>query len=413
MKQSKKQFFIVALTQIISAACQLLIIKLIAGKLSTSEYGILSLFLTFTILANQVCFVGIILASGRFYIKSFKENFVQKFYSSLSAVVVINCIITIFLGTLLSFLFSVEFILSIKMILIVLLDASYQIFNSISNAKDKRKLVLFHVSFYYLLRTLILILIIYFFNTQNFNFESAIDAFLISVLLTFIIQYLPKYRSIFSTSKIDYKKYYKNIIKYIFPFYFFGFITFLNQGIDKWLIKFFLDDSYVGIYTLFFQFGFSPVVLIVTSVTIYLAPIYYNLYENKNGNKINDLKKNFFIFIIIGTLIAVFLSYFFGDLLITLIGNSNYYEYSYLLPLFVLAGSMFSACQLLNLELFTKMNTMEYAIINLINAFILIILFTIGLYLFELIGAVIALGISHFIAFIILYLYTRNFFNEK
>ena len=367
MKQSKKQFFIVALTQIISAACQLLIIKLIAGELSTSEYGTLSLFLTFTILANQVCFVGTTSASGRFYIKSLNENFIEKFYSSLLVVFLVNCLVAIFLGTLLSFLFSIELIITIKMILIVLFEASYQIFNSISNAKDKRKLVLFHVSFYYLLRTLILILIIYFFNTQNFNFESAIDAFLISVLLTFTIQYLPKYRLIFSIIKIDFRKYYKNIFKYIFPFYIFGFITFLNQGVDKWFIKFFLDDSYVGIYTLFFQFGFSPIILIATSFTTYLAPIYYNLQENKDENKINDLKRNFFIFILIGTVIAVFLSYLFRDFLITIIGNDSYYEYSYLLPFFVLAGSIFSATQLLNLEFFTKMDTKGYAIMNLIN----------------------------------------------
>lgn len=413
MKQSKKQFFIVALTQIISAACQLLIIKLIAGELSTSEYGTLSLFLTFTILANQVCFVGTTSASGRFYIKSLNENFIEKFYSSLLVVFLVNCLVAIFLGTLLSFLFSIELIITIKMILIVLFEASYQIFNSISNAKDKRKLVLFHVSFYYLLRTLILILIIYFFNTQNFNFESAIDAFLISVLLTFTIQYLPKYRLIFSIIKIDFRKYYKNIFKYIFPFYIFGFITFLNQGVDKWFIKFFLDDSYVGIYTLFFQFGFSPIILIATSFTTYLAPIYYNLQENKDENKINDLKRNFFIFILIGTVIAVFLSYLFRDFLITIIGNDSYYEYSYLLPFFVLAGSIFSATQLLNLEFFTKMDTKGYAIMNLINAFILISLFSTGLYFFDLIGAVIALVISHFIAFIIIFFYTKNFIHEK
>lgn len=193
----------------------------------------------------------------------------------------------------------------------------------------------------------------------------------------------------------------------------FGFITFLSQGIDKWLIKYFLDDSYVGVYTLFFQLGFSPLVLIASAFTTYLAPIYYSLQEIGNKNEINELKKKFLVYILIGTSIAVLLAYYFGDLIITFVGNNSYYEYSYLLPFFLLAASMYSLTQLLNLEFFTKMATVEYAFVNLINAFILISLLTIGLYFFDLIGAVIALVVSHFIAFTIIYFYTKDYYNAK
>lgn len=153
--------------------------------------------------------------------------------------------------------------------------------------------------------------------------------------------------------------------------------------------------------------------MIATSLTSYLGPIYYNLQENENKKEINDLKNFFLYVIIIGSIIAIFLSYIFGDILIIFIGNDSYLEYTHLLPFFVLAACLSSATQLLNLEFFTKMDTFGYAFFNLINAFILISFFTIGLYFFHLIGAVIALVISHFIAYVLIYFHTKNFFNEK
>ena len=161
MTKSKKQFFIVLITQTVSAFSQLLIIKLIAGELSTDEYGTLSLFLTFTVLANQIFFVGIILASGRFYIKSINKKMVDKFYSSLSIVFLINLVFSGILGLFLGTLLNIEILLSIKMILIVLLEATYQISNSITNAKDNRKTVLYHVLVYYLTRVSVLFLLIF------------------------------------------------------------------------------------------------------------------------------------------------------------------------------------------------------------------------------------------------------------
>ena len=69
---------------------------------------------------------------------------------------------------------------------------------------------------------------------------------------------------------------------YIKPFYITGLFSFVFFVVDKWMIGLFLNDHFLGVYSIFFQIGYAPFTYLALIFTMFLSPIFFNNNDRDN-----------------------------------------------------------------------------------------------------------------------------------
>lgn len=140
-----------------------------------------------------------------------------------------------------------------------------------------------------------------------------------------------------STSSIDSVE----IFKYSIPFMISSTMTVLNENTDKLLIKVFLSNSELGIYSAGFKLV-SVLSIFQGMIATILVPLFYEHYEKEESDK-RYYKDAFNLVSLIMILIAIGFI-FFKDILIFLLG-SEYREVVSIIPFFVFGPLMYTVSE--------------------------------------------------------------------
>lgn len=360
------------LVNVFPVITQLSILKIISTSISTSEFGLFTLLLTFNILITQLFSNGLIGATARFYgSPSYTTNL---FLSNYLSIFIFNFLIIAFFSILSSFIFFnlMGFAFSINILIIIvtsIFDIFFQSFLALCNKINRRNLALLY-SFSYNFLKILGIYFIYFLGLLNIR--SILIVYFFVTLLTDVILFISIFKKI-SGIKINIKR--ENLknemFEYIKPFYVTGLFSFLFFVADKWIIGFFLNEHFLGVYSIYYQLGYTPFTYLALIFTMFLSPIIFNKIDAENVLVFNtkDLVIPFVIFI----LIVISISFFLKDFIVIALSDKKYLNYSYFIVFMAISGSLFLLAQILNLFFLAKKKVYLLAKIQILGSIFSII----------------------------------------
>ncbi len=347
---------------------QLLILKILSTTITTSEFGLYTLLLTFNILITQIFSNGLISATAR-YFGSPNYN-TEDFVSNYSSIFVFNLFIILIFSFLFCFIFYYfrGLAFSINLIIIIItsiLDIFFQSYISLNNKINRRDRVLIY-SFIFNLAKILGIAVVYFLNLLNVR--SILIVYLIVTFLLDSILFITTYKKFPDINVILKNKNFKSeMFNYVKPFYLSGFFSFLFFVVDKWTIEIFLNEHYLGIYSIFYQIGYTPFTYLSLIITMFLSPIIFNKTDTNSSLDFisRDLLIPFFIFIII----VILSTYFLKDKIVLILLDKKYLDYSYYFIFMAISGSIYLFTQILNLFYLAKKQVYILTKIQIFGAF--------------------------------------------
>ena len=336
--------------QSINVILGFLIIKLIS-KVGPEQYGIYALILT--IAAVLGLFYGAFLQGFLRYYYHYEElnrrdDIVRLMFRFLR----FTLLVFIFLTVLISLLFplfvegySALFFLAAG--LFVVASKLSEFFNSILNLIRKRKenallqasertLMIGALLLFLWQNDLVLLYII-----SAFGFIS----FILALTKIFVFRKNVPANSKIEVSRKNQKDIIRTVMVYISPFLIWGAAGWFQMNGEKWIINGVLSVSDVGIYAIMMAIVNALVVIPNNIITEFATPIIFKQFADMNnreniGTGYTYIKINMMIILII-TITATLLTFFWGREIINLISSSKYSVYWYILPVLILGTGLF------------------------------------------------------------------------
>jgi len=336
--------------QSINVILGFLIIKLIS-KVGPEQYGIYALILT--IAAVLGLFYGAFLQGFLRYYYHYEElnrrdDIVRLMFRFLR----FTLLVFIFLTVLISLLFPlfVEGYSSLFFLaagLFVVASKLSEFFNSILNLIRKRKenallqasertLMIGALLLFLWQNDLVLLYII-----SAFGFIS----FILALTKIFVFRKNVPANSKIEVSRKNQKDIIRTVMVYISPFLIWGAAGWFQMNGEKWIINGVLSVSDVGIYAIMMAIVNALVVIPNNIITEFATPIIFKQFADMNnreniGTGYTYIKINMMIILII-TITATLLTFFWGREIINLISSSKYSVYWYILPVLILGTGLF------------------------------------------------------------------------
>ena len=402
-----KEASLVFIGQAIGIVGSLVLIKICTNQLSMADYGRLTLGLAVGGVINQVVLGPIAAGVSRFYNIAQNQNEIRRFL----------------LGTLRLTLFTTIMLMIISIIVMMILYKSrekgwtYQIgitliysiifgvfslLNGIQNSARNRTMVVFNTVLDAIIRPAFLGLLIL---ADKINATSVVAAYLAAVTLIVAIQItVLYYQHCGGSDEGDSVEFIKQILRYSWPFAIWGCFSWAQQSSDRWSLEYFSDASNVGAYSVLFQLGYSPGVIISGMLMMFFAPLVYQKYgsflESKGNKKVSHIISRLCIVSFGVTLTLFLIALVSHQYLISIFSHNNYDSVSYLLPWMILSSGLFSTGQIFALKIMGELDTRRLIPMKIGTSLIGVSLNSIGAFLFGLVGVVMAINIYSMIYFI-------------
>lgn len=352
------------------------------------EYGRLSLALSIGPFICQTTFAIAMPGIARYFAISIEKNKQYEFFKSAMGLM--------FYGTLLSFavvltgLLFLNYFSIINMKTLVLISVIYliisnynTIFTEFQNIARQRIVAVFHSCLDSWLKILLAYLITHYFFSDA---ESIIYAYILSLLIVLISQS-------FFIKKIIQKSectesglfYWKNgILAYSKPFILINLFSGFQSIADRWSLKYFTSTTNVGYFAPLTQLGYTPLLMISGVATTLIGPILFmKSGDGTNLERNSSVRKITVILALVATGITLFCSvftYFFHEIIFKIFVAKEYQSVSYLLPLMVLSGGLFSTGQIFSLKLMSDLNTKLLLLPKIVTTFLAVTLSIMGAY---------------------------------
>ncbi len=352
----------VILGQVMNVIFSFIILKLLS-KLGTAHYGIYALVVSIAILVGMMFHSPLAQGLIRFYYDYMEKKLVWKFVDIVFRMLLgftivllilsaVSLLIPLFIGTKqpgVFFLVACLYILASKL---------NEFFNSALNLIRKRKQNSILLGSEKVLTIILLSFLIF---SHNLNLVYVFLILVIAALSSSAVKVfifkksLPKEKKESSKAAIEVKKEMTGkLLKYMTPFFIWGFIGWLQFNGDKWIINGFLSTSDVGIYSVMLGLITGLIITPYIVMNDFWSPIIYRQYANMEDE--NRIKKGILYIRINSTvifliaLISTLITYFWGKDLIILISNADYAAYWYLLPIMCFGAGLYYTGQALTIH---------------------------------------------------------------
>jgi O-antigen/teichoic acid export membrane protein len=181
---------------------------------------------------------------------------------------------------------------------------------------------------------------------------------------------------------------------YARPFVMWGGFLWLQQSSDRWALQTFTTTQDVGYYSVLFQLGYAPVILLTGIIVQFVQPIFFSRSGDgsdpvrvTNALRLNErLLLGFLAVTIVGTVLAQLVHRQVFGLLVA----ADYRSVSWLMPWMLLSGGLFACSEFAALSLLTSLQAMKLRSIRIAGAIAGIGLNITGAYWFGLTGVVCA-----------------------
>lgn len=386
-----------------------ILLPLYTKHLSVADYGVLGI-----IEVTSQVFIGIFgfsLYQSLFRWYWEKENIDKRksiFFTCLSFLfissIIVSIIISQFSGQLSNMLFNSE---KYSMVLkLMCISSAFEILITIPNTliRLQEKPKLFTVSNIIRLFTS-LVLTIYFIKYLHLNVEGIYLALICGQLTVFLV--LNKYIRENITWSFE-MKILKKMLLYSVPLALSSLSAIILSFSDRYILKFLGSLNDVGLYSMGYKIANTLNVFIVTSVNLAISPLIFKKMDDADNKWFYAKLLTYYIY---GLMFFVLGMSFFGKELIKLLSYNRAFFDAYNVVPFIAYSTLFMVMKDIALTGLLKMKKSKLiSIIILVSSIITIVLDILLIPLFKSIGAAIAVVISQFIYFVLVYIYAQKYY---
>lgn len=348
------EFLWISAGQLMNVVGILLFLKIAASSVNPEEYGEFTIAFTVATIVNQIYTGGVIAAIFRYYSIAQSANKLKNFTVSLVKISKNTIkktaiwILPISIG--MHYWGETKLIpLVLAMFLYALIQFIIGLMTSIYNAARERKIPSKTQIIEPIARIVIFTLIAKYSEVSSLSIGVT---YVLSSTIAACYQ-LCKIKKYLSFQKIDSKEnnLEKEINNFSRPFIIWGIFSSIHQISDRYALSYYAGDSSVGEYGFMYQLGYGPVVLATNVIVNYISPmIYKNMGHSLKENEDKIVKKQAqkasgLIIAITGA--ATIFTYVFTKEILLLLGSAEYISNSHLLPILILSAGVFSASQVL------------------------------------------------------------------
>ncbi|MCG6401438.1 lipopolysaccharide biosynthesis protein [Vibrio fluvialis] len=396
-----KELLWTVFAQFLQMSSGVVLIKLLTSNLSLTSYGTFSLVMAASAFVLTVPFTALQQGFYRYRSTYIKKNKGEELYSSMifgiSALVVIYALISYVISFLFfkneiwhTQFFTIAFFVSTEVIKIYV--------RTIVNADRKRKL--YSLAIITEFSTKLLFVFIY------FNFPS------INVLYIVLLYAISNTMSIMVCMKgyISHLKYipwssfwnvWKKTLTFSAPLLIWAIFGWSRDSSLRWIIETKLGTSDVAIFSAITSIGVIFPLALQSLVSAYIIPI---LYQSDEGNNREILDRKFRKFIrllyVIGLFVFLIL-HFFSDVVINIIADEKYINYSWLLPWVFISYYLFCCAMINATTLLVDFNTKSLFYPNLLSGIVIPCVVFVAGEEFSLYYAVLSYSLSYMLYFMV------------
>lgn len=395
-------------------------VRLLTYKLAPSIYGDLSIGITAAFLAHQIFFIPLGQSFLRYYSPACEEGRMNIFLRTVNVLMgKVSILIFVISFISISVLFLTKNIHWMALIffafLYSLITGYTTILSYIQNAARQRKIVALHQGVGQWMHFLVPVGLILIFGPYS---SITMCGYLLASLLVLFSQlkffwggivFSPLNKKTVIAPQVL-KKYIKKVLAYAWPFSLWGLFAWAQFSSSRWALLSHVTAKDVGFYSVLYQFGYYPIIVVSTLVSQVATPIFFGRAgSGKDSSRVaKTIELNSFLILITGiaTIVFVAISFMFHREIFSLIVSPEYREISYLLPLLVLSGGIFAIGQMINIVFLIKADTQMLIIPKIVTAVAGVVLNYAGAYFYGLIGVVVA-GIAFPLVYLVWVLILR------
>jgi O-antigen/teichoic acid export membrane protein len=386
--------------QIASVLGSLLLVRVLTEHLNPALYGQLALGLTVATLMTQLVMGGVINAIGRFFVVAAEQRALHVYfrasqYLMLRATQVVFVIGVALVSGLYGFGFARWIPMSLAALLFAILTSYNAALSGIQNAARQRAVVAVHGGVDAWLKILFAWLVLKWWGSQVVDI---VLAYVASAFLVNVSQLLTLRRKVTlakeAVSAPVFAEWCGKMFRYSMPFATWGIFTWFQLVSDRWALEVFATTEDVGLYTVLFQIGVTPITIAATAVISFLAPILYgragDALNPARTTNVRNITRQTMIASLFLTLCAFFLAVFLHSWVFQLLVSSRYFVVSHLLPWMVLAGGVFATGQILAIKLMSDMQPGLMAQAKIVTAVVGVCFNVFGAFFAGLYGVIVA-----------------------
>ncbi len=356
--------------QLFSIFGSLYFIKVITSKLEPSIYGTVSLLLSVSTFFSQVIYGGVGSAVSRFFsIAENRKDLLRYFESIRKIISKISIFLLLFGSITIIIMFIMGYqslsLLTFFVMLVSVFNGIISVLNNVQNAARQRVLVALNNGIGVVLKIGISLLSFSFFGSTE---SSLVISILLSSVIALLMQLFfirknwKRKMHLRGSSKIVYN-WQNQIWEYSLSVILWSSFMALYQLSDKWALELYNSSTEVGVYTIFFQLGYGPTLLVISNILAFVSPIIYQRAgDGKDAvkNKYVDSITTKLIWLTLSmSVVGFFISYFFQKKIMSYLVSESYLYYSYLLPVLILSAGVFAAGQIFNLKMESQIKVKE------------------------------------------------------
>jgi O-antigen/teichoic acid export membrane protein len=387
----------VVLGQFVTLVGSLILVRVMTSYLTPNEYGQLALSLTAVGLISQIAMNSVSASISRYLPVAIARQDLPQFSSAANRILFVSAGVSLFIGVTLSFTLWVNqhsdwawlCLLGFSFATISLYNFTA---NSVQNAARNRSIVALHTSLETWLKVLFGAAAVI---QLGATASSALLGYIVAVSLILLSQWFFLKHSFVNKSSFEQTRkssstqstgqWQHDIWQFAWPFATWGVFTWAQQVSDLWSLKAFTSASEVGLYTVIFQLGYAPIILLNSIVQVFLGPILNQQIEqnrqaqptqdkrsNRNNsqqhaavldsklNKSKSVHRVAWVTTLLSlatTAFAFFFTLNTHEWLFSFLVDPEFRSASVYLAYMVLAGGLFSAGQILSLKLVSEFNS--------------------------------------------------------
>lgn len=374
----------------------LVLVRVLTEYLSPMQYGELALGLTFAALVNQTVMGGVAAGIGRYYSVAIENKDVAGYLYATRRLMAYATVAAVALGLvsmlLLVWLGNAQWSGLVSATLVFSVFTGYNAtIGSIQGAARQRSLVALFGGLDAWLRILLAVAMM---ASLGVSSISVMAGYALSSFLVTGAQYYFLRRSVISkSSHVQVSdNWERQIWAFAWPISVFGIFTWMQLISDRWALQTYASIQELGLYSVVFQLGYTPIGLITGMAMSFLGPIFYQRAGAALDHRRNkDVHRLVWLVALAGlslTVVAFVLAFFLHEWVFGLLVAVNYHEVSYLLPWIVLAGGVFAVGQMFALKLLSEMRPVAMSGAKIVTALLGIGLNVVGAAKFGLLGVV-------------------------
>lgn len=374
-------------------------VKMLTRAMTPSAYGTFSLALTGTVLAQQCIGGPLGQAAMRFYSASHEEGWTFNYLRALNRLMIKGvAVLLAAAGLIVLACASAGQAKSVPVVTIALLLAIVTGYNivldAIQSGSRNRPVVALHQAAIQWLRPASALALLSLISSQMASAVLGYVAATVLVLASQAVFLSRQLSSSVSRNTVTPQQAERQLLAYAWPFVTWGLLTWGQIVSDRWFLELFRGASSVAAFTVCYQLGYYPVLLLTTAVSNLAGPIIFQIAgagtESTRLTAALRANQKHILALVVITLGAVVGCALFHSTIFRLLTTPAYAQYSVYLPVFAASAGAFSIAQAASLVFLISARSNELTSVKCLPAVAGLMLNMFGAYFWGIPGAVAA-----------------------